>query len=93
MAHSIKPGVATGDEVQEIFKFAKQHGFALPAVGQPFPPDIGLQAPLSLFRILFSQPHRWRTKFRITGNEQGFFIHQDSCRTGVAVVSSLASTA
>ena len=32
MAHSIKPGVATGDEVQEIFKFAKQHGFALPAV-------------------------------------------------------------
>src|SRR5210317_730524 len=32
MGHSIKPGVATGDEVQEIFKFAKQHGFALPAV-------------------------------------------------------------
>ncbi len=32
MAHSIKPGVATGDEVQEIFKYAKQRGFALPAV-------------------------------------------------------------
>ena len=32
MAHSIKPGVATGDEVQEIFKYAKAHGFALPAV-------------------------------------------------------------
>ena len=32
MSHSIKPGVATGDEVQEIFKYAKQHGFALPAV-------------------------------------------------------------
>jgi fructose-bisphosphate aldolase class II len=32
MGHSIKPGVATGDEVQEIFKYAKEHGFALPAV-------------------------------------------------------------
>ena len=32
MAHSIKPGVATGDEVQDIFKYAKQRGFALPAV-------------------------------------------------------------
>src|SRR5210317_1237859 len=32
MGHSIKPGVATGDEVQEIFKYAKRHGFALPAV-------------------------------------------------------------
>lgn len=32
MAHSIKPGVATGDEVQEIFKYAKQRAFALPAV-------------------------------------------------------------
>ena len=32
MAHSIKPGVATGDEVQEIFKYAKQRSFALPAV-------------------------------------------------------------
>ncbi|TNF66205.1 MAG: class II fructose-bisphosphate aldolase, partial [Bacteroidetes bacterium] len=32
MGHSIKPGVATGDEVQEIFKYAKNHGFALPAV-------------------------------------------------------------
>jgi fructose-bisphosphate aldolase class II len=28
----IKPGVATGDEVQAIFKLAKQKGFALPAV-------------------------------------------------------------
>jgi fructose-bisphosphate aldolase class II len=32
MGHSIKPGVATGDEVQEIFRFAKEKGFALPAV-------------------------------------------------------------
>lgn len=32
MAHNIKPGVATGDEVQKIFKYAKEKGFALPAV-------------------------------------------------------------
>ncbi len=32
MAHTIKPGVATGDQVQEIFRFAKEKGFALPAV-------------------------------------------------------------
>ncbi|MBT8244653.1 MAG: class II fructose-bisphosphate aldolase [Winogradskyella sp.] len=32
MSHSIKPGVATGHEVQEIFKLAKEKGFALPAV-------------------------------------------------------------
>jgi len=32
MGHNIKPGVATGKEVQEIFKYAKQKGFALPAV-------------------------------------------------------------
>ncbi len=32
MAHNIKPGVATGDQVQEIFNYAKQKGFALPAV-------------------------------------------------------------
>jgi fructose-bisphosphate aldolase, class II len=32
MAHNIKPGVATGNEVQEIFAYAKQKGFALPAV-------------------------------------------------------------
>ena len=32
MAHSIKPGVAVGDQVQEIFKLAKEKGFALPAV-------------------------------------------------------------
>ena len=31
MAHSIKPGVATGDQVQEIFKLAKEKSFALPA--------------------------------------------------------------
>ena len=29
---TIKPGVATGDQVQEIFKLAKQKQFALPAV-------------------------------------------------------------
>lgn len=28
----IKPGVATGDDVQTIFAYAKQHNFALPAV-------------------------------------------------------------
>ena len=32
MTHNIKPGVATGDQVQEIFNYAKQKGFALPAV-------------------------------------------------------------
>ncbi len=32
MAHNIKPGVATGDEVQTIFNYAKEKGFALPAV-------------------------------------------------------------
>ncbi|UYW01343.1 class II fructose-bisphosphate aldolase [Flavobacterium agricola] len=32
MAHNIKPGVATGDQIQEIFDYAKQKGFALPAV-------------------------------------------------------------
>lgn len=32
MSHNIKPGVATGDEVQEIFRYAKEKGFALPAV-------------------------------------------------------------
>ncbi|MGC1513940.1 MAG: class II fructose-bisphosphate aldolase [Maribacter sp.] len=32
MAHNIKPGVATGDEVQAIFNYAKKKGFALPAV-------------------------------------------------------------
>lgn len=32
MSHNIKPGVATGKEVQEIFNYAKSKGFALPAV-------------------------------------------------------------
>jgi fructose-bisphosphate aldolase, class II len=32
MSHNIKAGVATGDQVQEIFNYAKQKGFALPAV-------------------------------------------------------------
>jgi len=32
MSHSIKPGVATGDTVQEIFRYAKEKGFALPAI-------------------------------------------------------------
>jgi fructose-bisphosphate aldolase class II len=32
MSHNIKPGVATGDKVQEIFRYAKEKGFALPAV-------------------------------------------------------------
>mgnify|MGYP001627142455 FL=1 len=32
MSHTIKPGVATGDEVQAIFRYAKEKGFALPAV-------------------------------------------------------------
>lgn len=32
MSHNIKPGVATGDEVQAIFNYAKEKGFALPAV-------------------------------------------------------------
>lgn len=32
MGHNIKAGVATGDQVQEIFNYAKEKGFALPAV-------------------------------------------------------------
>lgn len=32
MSHNIKPGVATGDQVQAIFKYAKENAFALPAV-------------------------------------------------------------
>lgn len=32
MSHGIKPGVATGDDVQKIFAYAKEKGFALPAV-------------------------------------------------------------
>ena len=32
MSHNIKPGVATGTEVQDIFNYAKEKGFALPAV-------------------------------------------------------------
>ncbi len=32
MTHSIKSGVATGDEVQQIFQYAKEKGFALPAI-------------------------------------------------------------
>ena len=32
MSHNIKPGVATGREVQEIFAYAKSKKFALPAV-------------------------------------------------------------
>ena len=32
MSHNIKPGVATGDQVQEIFNYAKSKGFALPAI-------------------------------------------------------------
>jgi fructose-bisphosphate aldolase, class II len=32
MSHGIKPGVATGDDVQKIFQLAKAKGFALPAV-------------------------------------------------------------
>ena len=32
MAHNIKPGVASGNDIQAIFKFAKEKSFALPAV-------------------------------------------------------------
>ena len=32
MSHTIKTGVATGDEVQKIFAYAKEKSFALPAV-------------------------------------------------------------
>lgn len=32
MNHTIKPGVATGIEVQKIHRYAKENGFALPAV-------------------------------------------------------------
>ena len=33
MAHNIKPGVATGDEVQKIFNYAKEKG--IPVVNVP----------------------------------------------------------
>ncbi|MCF6307955.1 MAG: class II fructose-bisphosphate aldolase [Flavobacteriaceae bacterium] len=32
MSHTIKPGIATGKEVQKIHQYAKEKGFALPAV-------------------------------------------------------------
>ena len=32
MSHNIKPGVATGSEVQDIFNHAKENGYALPGV-------------------------------------------------------------
>lgn len=32
MAHNIKPGVVTGYNVQKVFNYAKEKGFALPAV-------------------------------------------------------------
>jgi fructose-bisphosphate aldolase class II len=32
MGHGFKPGVVTGDEVQRLFAYAKEKGFALPAV-------------------------------------------------------------
>lgn len=32
MSHGIKPGVVTGDDVQKLFAYAKEKGFALPAV-------------------------------------------------------------
>ena len=32
MTHNIKPGVATGDQVQEIFNYANKKGYALPPV-------------------------------------------------------------
>lgn len=32
MSHGIKPGVATGKEIQRIHKYAKEKGFAMPAV-------------------------------------------------------------
>ncbi len=32
MSHNIKPGVATGKEIQEIHAYAKEKGFAMPAV-------------------------------------------------------------
>jgi fructose-bisphosphate aldolase class II len=32
MSHHIKPGVVTGSQLQDLFKYAKEKGFALPAV-------------------------------------------------------------
>lgn len=40
MSHNIKPGVATGDEVQAIFKHAKENGYALPAVNVVGSPSV-----------------------------------------------------
>ena len=32
MSHNIKPGVVTGKDIQAVFRYAKEKGFALPAV-------------------------------------------------------------
>ena len=32
MSHKIKPGVVTGEALAELFAFAKEKGFAMPAV-------------------------------------------------------------
>lgn len=32
MKNFLKPGVVTGDDVQELFSYAKEHGFAMPAI-------------------------------------------------------------
>ena len=32
MGLNIKPGVLTGDQVQEVFKHAKENNYALPAI-------------------------------------------------------------
>ena len=40
MSHGIKPGVATGKEVQRIHKYAKEKGFAMPAVNVVGPDSV-----------------------------------------------------
>ena len=50
---TIKPGVATGDQVQEIFKLAKQKQCALPAVnviGSSEKKSVGLES--NIFHVI-----------------------------------------
>ena len=51
MSHLIQAGVATGKEVQKIFKLAKQKGFALPAVNVIGSNSINAVLELSLIHI------------------------------------------
>jgi hypothetical protein len=54
MANAIKSGVATGDQVQEIFNYAKEKGFAIPAVNGARVLTIGI----NLHKTIVFAPYR-----------------------------------